>query len=405
MRILIAFALVAVTLAGCVGGDDTTIDAGAGGSNPGSNPGSETGYEPHVMVAIPDSGINPYHELYYRPDRTAEPCTYIEDMPCGLPALELSVGGDDWQEAFDADAEIWGNITPGVFYWIPQTVFVAVSSESCDGVCILDDTSMHGTGTTSSVIMENPDAVIAFKEGGSGIEAFAEAGLPVDIYSVSWGFIAPIPAPGPACVLEPEAYKGTMYIKASGNAPGVSTLTDCWSGKSGPITVGGAYAEDNTQEVLAFKEMDVVSYFCRPVAQTNVVSGLRDSYCGTSFSAPTVAGALSKVVLELRRSTDYTGGSVGEMMVPDLNISRDMIREALNQTASYDPESQYSNTGTAAIPLNPLAPYTQWGWGFYDALLANATVEHLLNDGGQLKSAEATSYQEAIYEGRKALYG
>lgn len=398
MRLLIALSLFTVLFAGC---------ATYSGAEPlaKSSPGSGATFEPHALLAIPDSGINPYHELYFRPDRVDHPCTYVENFPCDIPALNLSVGLDDWDAAYKADENLWNQIEPDQFYWIPKTVFVAVMAEGpCDGVCILDDTSMHGTGTTSSAVMENPDVLIAFKEGGSSIQPFIDAKLPVDIFSVSWGFIAPIPTPEPVC-LEGEDYKGTMYIKASGNEPGVSTLLDCWSGKSGPITVGGAYAEDDTQEVLAYKEMDVVSYYCRPTAQTNVVSGLRESYCGTSFSAPTVAGALSLVVLELRRQTGYTGGNVGEMMVPDLNITRDMIRDALNQTASYAPESQYSNTGTLALPLNSLAPYVQWGWGFFDALVANATIGHLLEGGGTLKSDEAVLYQETLYEVRKTLYG
>ena len=35
--------------------------------------------------------------------------------------------------------------------------------------------------------MEDPDALIAFKEGGSGIAMFQEAGIPVDMFSVIWG--------------------------------------------------------------------------------------------------------------------------------------------------------------------------------------------------------------------------
>lgn len=374
-------------------------------------------FEPRVVVGVPDTGVNVYHEIYFRPERTQEPCTYLEGFPCGLPALELSVGGDDWQSMFEADLDVWESIEPGTWYWIPQTVFVAVycedgQTEAQGGAyCILDDGNMHGTGTTSSVLMENPEALIAFKSGGSSIWPFEQGHIPVDVFSVSWGSVAPIPmpfAPGPTA---------PIYVVPSGNHPR-STIVDRWSGNPNNIAVGGGYAADGTEELFAGKHADVVSYFCRPTADTMTVSGYRESFCGTSFATPTVAGALSKVILGLRKSSGYTGGLTAEGSVdPGSGVSISALREALNRTASYDPDPQYDNKGDyvlgqplgqplpSGVPVVQEAPWLQWGWGFYDGTVANATLEHLLGEVAPPKPPEAKLWMDSVYRARSLMYG
>lgn len=367
----------------------------------------EVQQEPHVIVGVPDSGVNPYHEIYYRPDRTEHPCTYIEDFPCGLPALDLSIGEhSSWQAAFEADKPIWQSIRPGDAFWIPKTVFVAVICEepyedpvngAVGDLCIIDDSDMHGTGTTSSVLSENPDALIAFKEGRSSIEPFRTHNIPVDIYSVSWGNIVPIPTFLAGHDTAP------IYVVAAGNDPR-STLIDGWAGDPRVISVGGAYAQSNSEEGMAAKQPDVVSYYCRPTAQTESISGTRDRYCGTSFAAPTVAGGLSKVVLELRRESGYTGSVSNGMVDPILGVSVGDVRDALNRTASYDPSSKYSG-GSIPVPLNPAAPYLQWGWGFYDGNVADATIKHMLGiEEAPEKSADAVLYMETMHAAKELAH-
>lgn len=360
------------------------------------NPFGPTYPIPHVIVGVPDTGINPYHRLYYRPDRIYHPCTYVLDFPCSIRALPLSVGLDDWDRAYAADKALWDAVVPGEWYWIPGTVFVAVSCESpAAGVCILDDTDMHGTGTTSSVIMENPDALIAFKEGGSGVLSFGTARIPVDIFSVSWGYVVPIPLLGQT--IRP------IYVKSAGN-DGRPGLVDGWAGDPDIISVGGAYAADRSEEPLAGKQPEIVSYFCRPTAQTKETHQMRESYCGTSFAAPTAAGALSKVVLALRRASGYAGSNQGTSVDPIMGVTFSDLRGALNQTASYSPDPKYPNR-SAGIPLNPLMPCLQWGWGFYDGNVADATIRHFLEAPAPRKSTECEAYMAVQHTAKKTLNG
>ncbi len=396
MRLIVASILVMTALAGCASVDEAptlTEDQPATG-----------GFEPHVLVGVPDSGINPYHMMYYREARTEHPCTYIEAFPCDIPALNLSVGpmALDWQQRFDADADTWANVTDGQWYWIPQTVFVAASGFGCDGICILDDNGMHGTGTTSSVVSENPDVLIAFKEGSSDITPMLEAGLPVDIFSVSWGYIAPVPV-NVEGVLDNRL--SPLYFKASGNDPRPGH-SDAWTGSPYVISVGGAYSADQSEELMAAKQSDIVSFYCRETAQTKSVDEMRASYCGTSFATPTAAGAASKVVLALRQTSGYTGALQDGMVDPILGITVQMFRDAINRTASYDPEPTQPHTGEpTSVPLNPAAPWAQWGWGFYDGLVANATIDHFLVEEAPAKPMAAVAYMDALYQGRQLLHG
>lgn len=364
-------------------------------------------------MAVPDSGINPYHALYYRPENTKAPCTYIPDFPCDIEKLQLSVGLP-YDQALAQDQAVWANVQPGKWYWIPQTVFVAVSCDSDTtyrlGMCILNEPNQgdggHGTGTTSSVIMENPDALIAFREGGPDTTPFRTAGLPIDIYSVSWGYADPVVGlsivlPLPGCV---DDIRG-LYIKSSGNEPGFSTLADCWAGHPDVISVGGAFAQGRTQYAASGKDMDVVSYYCRPAAAVATQDGMKASFCGTSFAAPTVAGALSKVIYQIRVENGYTGSIQGDVLEPTSGLTVGNLRDALNRTASYNPTPRYTNSNLLGVPLNPAAPYTQWGWGFYDADVADATLAFLRGTDVPDKSADAKAYMAALYAEREALWG
>lgn len=129
-----------------------------------------------------------------------------------------------------------------------------------------------------------------------------------------------------------------------------------------------------------------------------------EEVCGTSFATPTVAGALSKVILGLREVSGYTGGIQDNYVDPVLGVSVHDLRGAMNRTASYEPEGQYpSHTG---IPVNPVAPWVQWGWGFYDGLVANATLAHLLGtQEAPEKPDEAQLYMETVHTARSLYYG
>ncbi len=363
-------------------------------------PRTPTDAVPHVIVGLPDSGINPYHEIFHRPHLTQHPCSYIEGFPCSIPKLPLSIGEHDtYDAAVEADQALWERVEPGQVYWIPRTNIVAAACDPAPendfGGCILDPHG-HGTGTASSVLTENPDALLAIDQGDHEADNLDRAGIPIDIYSVSWGTIVPLPL-----AQDPTP----IYVVSAGNDPR-TTLIDGWAGHPRTIAVGGAYAQSDAEEGMAAKQPEVVSYYCRPTAEHRSVSGVRPSYCGTSFAAPTTAGALSKVLLGVRRSTGYTGTMADGMADPEAGLSIGELRDAMNRTASYDPDPRYENERITGVPLNPAAPWLQWGWGFYDGDVAEATLADLLGIAeAPQKPAEARTYMETQHTSRQALYG
>lgn len=371
---------------------------------------------PHVLVAVPDTGINPYHEAFYRPNRTEHPCTYIEDFPCDIPPLNLSVGMDSYEEAIERDADVLENVDRHEWYWIPKTPFVAVT---CDpdaasyGHCLIGEPQIglasspdHGVGTTYSVISEAPNASLAFWAGDYAHRPFLERGLPVDIMSVSWGYVVPLPVPPVATdVCSDNVPEDIVYVKGAGNTPWSTTMT-CWSGHPDVISVGGAYAGDDrdSEDPFATKQPDVVSYFCRPVARGATTNGT-DDRCGTSFAAPTVAGALARVVLEIRRHTGYPGGLDNGTLDPRLDLTTADLRAALNRTATYDPDDRFGESYPWEVPKNEQAPWLQWSWGFYDRWVVPATVRHLVGEPAPAKPEAARLYMEQVHEIRKTVYG
>jgi hypothetical protein len=117
----------------------------------------------HVVIAVVDTGINPYHVAYRRPEYTIHPSRYIEGFPQDTPAIGLSFGAGDYAAARAADdGPAWSQVAERKLYWIPGTNIIGAYSVSdyvpseppADAPAglptrpILDDDG-HGTGTTS----------------------------------------------------------------------------------------------------------------------------------------------------------------------------------------------------------------------------------------------------------------
>ena len=68
--------------------------------------------------------------------------------------------------------------------------------------------------------------------------------------------------------------------------------------------------------------------------------------------------------------------------------------------------ADYANPVAATMPVPEDAPWTLWGWGFYDGLVANATLEVLQGVvPPPEKPDEAVAFQQAQDAVRVALYG
>lgn len=390
---------VRLTVAGAVGVNATTVTI------------AEVPFFPRVVVGVPDSGFNVYHEIYRRPEATEHPCTYVRGYPCDVPALRLTLDAKSWEEAYQADLALWQSIRPGDRYWIPgtniigavcDTPYVGSNAGSTDPLappdyCILGDSSSHGTGTSSSVLSENPDALLVVVEGNSGgADYLTDGSFPIDVVSYSWGAAVPIP-------ILPflETGYAPLFVAASGNEGAFPVVLDGDKSHPSVFTVGGADGATRTEPgYSSFKTMDFVSEYCRPAAHSRQLSG-EDDYCGTSFAAPTFAGALSRVVLELRRVSGYDGGITDGVVDPRLGVTKTQVREALNRTASYSPESPFP-AESDGVPLAAAAPFYQWGWGYVARNEVPEVLACLLDGSCPQKDAATVAYMEALWEFRQA---
>jgi hypothetical protein len=116
-----------------------------------------------AVVAVVDSGINPYHVAFRdtSPRANAYPGTYLPGYPKNATALRLTLGTGDYWAAVRKDCDrVWSKVRPGRLYWFPGTKIVgAVSFDllQTGNLCatgkpaggVILDTLGHGTMTAS----------------------------------------------------------------------------------------------------------------------------------------------------------------------------------------------------------------------------------------------------------------
>lgn len=363
-----------------------------------------TARQPQVVVAVADTGVNPYHEIYYRPENTDHPCTWVEGFDdCSIPALELSIGEyDDYATAVATDQAVWSSVELHQWYWIPKTNIIGAVCEGSGslttsvGTCILDGHG-HGTGTTSSVLSEAPDALLLVHEGNSGAYDLATAPVTPDIQTHSWGPAAPLPLhaadpvlPGESLVCDDQAFdKETIFFISAGNEAPWPAIADCSRVHNRVQIVGGGYP--GHWETRSWSTYDFASWMCRPTAVHNSTTGTRPSYCGTSFASPTAAGAAAAALLAIRRHDGFTQRSTPDMV--SATVSRERFIDALRTAATYTPQRKFPNPPSAtSAPLPAEAPYLIWGYGWLDGTVADVVVTCALGRTCPEKSAAAQEH-------------
>jgi chitodextrinase len=365
----------------------------------------EVPYQPRVVVGVTDSGINPYHEVYRRPERTVHPCLYVLGYDdCSVPALNLTVGPDDgdYRKRLDADADEWSKVKSGGWYWVPGTNLIAIhcppGGSTQGGRCILDDESNHGTGTTSSVLTEAPDALIVFNDGSDSSQ-LAGSPVPIDIESNSWGSLAPLygglvngPTGQQVCHDDIDAPTSLKFRSAGNNGP-VPNLGDCWRNGYRSYSVSGGYPDGSHGEQSG-STPDFGSYWCRPVAAAETIDSWRNA-CGTSFAAPTAAGTAAAALLQVRRALGHDGPSTTAEVAP--GITHEAFMEAIIMAATYEPAARPGfPSGGLGGPATSQAPWVWWGWGWLDAQMAAQAADCALGlPCPDNKPAEAWAFNEA----------
>ncbi len=342
--------------------------------------------EAYTVVAPIDTGINVYHNHFIMNE--SFPSSLLEGLNVTM-ICDISTEGT-WQERYDADKEdCWDQITTSDIVWFRGTRIIGTSPDDGTDIPILDDPQDgHGTAVTGAVLDANPDAVIFFVEGFSDAAVLAAANQPlVDIITTSFGPIGSVPVPGIEDATRVAVVENKkIHAGAADNSPSPA-VQDSTAGPPWSIGISG-YAEegDDQKETMSGSYPDIAADWTQILPNHDDIDGYHET-SGTSFATPRTAGLLSKIILALRAEFgDYSSGAdpitrTGLLVSGEgLNLTNDDLRDALNLSAWY-PSSSTWDPLSGTMPISPVAPCTQVGWGVVNESNVQPIIDHLR--GGQ----------------------
>ena len=350
--------------------------SGAATVDDGSHDGSSG--DSRVVVAPVDSGINPYHEFFHVEQSSVTP-DVLDEFRAALPdgnTLRTITLGESYLA--DVGAGAYDDVAAGDLAWFEGTNIIARSAITVDGRPAPDADrpflpdpggSTHGVGVAGSVVAGNREAVVYFVESTSNEhEAFSHPA--VDIVTTSYGFqtAAPLPLEGSH---QGVVELGKLHAGATTNDPSLAPV----DGTGGPWWVlGVAGFEEGTSEgkqVMSGTVPDVVADFTQDLPYCETCREGTRSVSGTSFATPLTAGVASRVLLQARRDAGHVGGitqnAAGDMVMVDRASGDDVttwdLRRAMEVGAYVPTELDPTAATETALPVNPVLPAAQVGWG------------------------------------------
>ena len=364
----------------------------------------------YSIVAPIDTGINVYHNHFVFNETLPE---WLLDGLGVTMWCNITTEGT-WLERYEADREsCWDVITSSDIVYFPGTRIIATTPDDGTDIPILDDPSDgHGTAVTGAVLDANPDAIIFFVEGFSDAAVLAAANQPLlDIITTSFGPIGSIPVPGiedstRVAVVENKK----IHTGAADNTPSPA-VQDPTAGPPWSIGVSGyAEEEDDQKETMSGSYPDIAADWTQMLPNHDDIDGYHQT-SGTSFATPRTAGILSMVLTMLREdSGDLMSGASeerGGLLVngTNLSVSNDNIRDALNLSAWYPSASTWNPT-SGTLPISPVAPCTQVGWGVVNLSNIQPLYNHLAGiDSMPQRPADVVACMEANQAMREAYWG
>ena len=386
-------------------------------------PAPATQRDRHVVVAVVDTGINPYHEFFRAPALTAHPSGWLPGFPRTARPVHLSLHAADHAAANAADAATWAAVERSAYntagteldeqlYTFPGTRVVAgisfgeyedtpVPVLAAEMRAVRDD---HGHGTHSAGLAAGAGLgradgnvlVVAVEVGKGTVDdgiRWAARQPWIDAVSVSMGVVANVPVAGVSAITREAAARGKPVFIASGNGVSNTGLapdrcTTYTSGFTGPpwITRVGAAEAHNGNPTW---------WHCVPVeavARTDVASPSYDSLrgatsaSGTSAATPNTAGHWAHLMLTARR--------VGS------RATKVRVLEFLLRAAAPVP----LQAGTGSPSAYP-ASLADQGYGLVDGRALEAATRQLVSGAGPAARPETTTWFENDRSIRVALWG
>ncbi|MGY8735574.1 MAG: S8/S53 family peptidase [Candidatus Poseidoniales archaeon] len=369
------------------------------------------------VVAPIDTGINVYHE-HFRNNETL-PAWLGQQLGVTI-TCNLTFEGS-YQEMVDADREsCWDLIgSDDVVYFAGTRIFgQSPDWTEGDGTPILDDPDDgHGSAVTGAVVNANPNVIIFFVEGFSTEAVLAAANQPlVDVITTSFGAPGSLPVPGIELgTKEAVVSQMKLHAGAADNSPSPA-VQDATAGPPWSIGIAG-YAEegDDQKEIMSGSYPDISADWTQVLPNHQDIDGYHET-SGTSFATPRTAGIISFVLEELRDqfSDDGSGASPSNRSGNLVNgtdaegnpvqIKNSDVREAINLSAWY-PDLDWDPT-SGTMPISPIAPCTQTGWGLMNLSNIEPIIKHL--NGSQEMPSRASDIvlcMQINQQAREAYWG
>lgn len=403
VRLIGSAALVAlVLLAGCLdAGDVAPSSAGAHEEGPALS---------SVVVAVIDTGINPYHVDF----RGGPGFEAVEGFPADALPMGLSFEAATYDEAVERDGASWSAVGPGTLVRFPGTRLAGISLAKDpkspqllapevppSRYHLLDDDG-HGTFVASAVLAASPHALVVMVQVdddpriADAMRWIAQQPW-IDLVSVSSATWVEEYAQGEARMGLPAAYAeahgaGKLIFNGAGNEP-VPHMSGEHSGPSFVVAVGGAQSESRGETRLAARFPDVVSDFVQTRALAHSLDE-REEVLGTSLSCPYAAGAAAEA-LWLARSAGASPTAAE-------------LRDAMQRAAAVwtAPEWAPGSDPRELILSSPvLLPAAQVGWGYFGPEQAPAAAAILLGEPAPARSPADVAFMQAREAARRALWG
>jgi PKD repeat protein len=395
----------ATTLSGRAGNSPTdpgcTTGCGGGGGNDHSD-------DAQVVIAVIDTGANPYHSEFRDPTRLQHPSQYLTGFPSSADGVRLCFAdeaagafsyNDDcpaaWSAARVGDAAEWATVSSQELVWFPGTRMMGISFahdgqagyNTLDGTRNLGDSSdTHGSWVTSTaagatagtcpeclVVIVEADSVAAIDQAYAW--AAAQPWIDVITSSITYGF-SPLGLPlalNPAGIAGGGAVdasrgavlSGKLFFEAAGNGLANAALapTSTWLHSTGnPFTVAVGASNEETGEAAGWYDLpvEVLGTGQSRYAAAPGTFGDYDSVTGTSFASPSAAGVAARALLAARAAV----GDTAEGASP-VGSSQTLLR----------------NADGVAVPQGPFANGVLTLDEFREAVLKNAEPAPLVPGG------------------------
>ena len=369
-----------------------------------------------VVVAIVDTGVNPYHEVFQRPDLQAGalPARIVE-AETGLAPLVVPLARDaDLLATLRLDAGVWAAVPGQTLVHFEGTNVLGYEVDETELPALpVFDRAGHGTAVSHAVTRENADVLVVMITASDYDAAVRWAASQpwIDVLSMSWG--PAVNAAGPAfsaigAFATPEATRevydaGKVAFGASGNDP-TPTFTDTTSGPIWVHAVSGSLADKGARATLSGNFVDTVANWTQELASYDSLDEVHMT-SGTSFATPTTAGVASRILHEVRLRAGHEGGIRDGALVSagDITVTNGDLRDALNATAFYFDTAGFQ-PDPDAHPVAP-APWVSMGWGQVDGSIVPLAVDVLLGEAeAPVKPAPANAWMDGWAQARQGFW-